>query len=218
MNTTCSQSHGGRDRMIKETAKKYVNITREAFELFKSYCEECQKKRKRPVRKGVVVRPILTDGFSFHGQVDLFDMQSMAQGSYKWIMVYQDHLTKLCVLRPLSSKRAAEVAHHLMTYFSCSELRTYYRVIMVREYTAEMISELKIIWPNLSSFMESLDIHRAKDPWKEQTVERAKTCWLHGWETKTPLMEHWNQVCPVPEEFQFPMQYSQIILCSHVWM
>ncbi|XP_037779084.1 KRAB-A domain-containing protein 2-like [Penaeus monodon] len=110
-------SHGGRDRMIKETAKKYANISREALELFISYCEECQKKRKRPVTKGVVVQPILTDGFSSRGQVDLNDMQSMAQGSYKWIMVYQDHLTKFCVLRPLSSKRAAEVAHHLTDIF-----------------------------------------------------------------------------------------------------
>jgi len=36
--------HGGRDRMTKEINKKYANITREALELFKSFCEECQKK------------------------------------------------------------------------------------------------------------------------------------------------------------------------------
>ncbi|XP_066952250.1 SCAN domain-containing protein 3-like [Macrobrachium rosenbergii] len=46
-------------------------------------------------------------------QVDLVDMQAMKQGNYKWIMVYQDHLTKFCVLRPLTSKRAAEVAYQL---------------------------------------------------------------------------------------------------------
>jgi len=51
--------HGGRDRMTKEINKKYANITREALELFKSICEESQKKRKRPRTKGVVVRPIL---------------------------------------------------------------------------------------------------------------------------------------------------------------
>ena len=39
------------------------------------------------------------------GQVDLIDMQSMAHMNYKWIMVYEDHLTKSCVYRPLTSGR-----------------------------------------------------------------------------------------------------------------
>ena len=67
--------------------------------------------------KGVVVRPILSKDFSSRGQVDLIDMQSMAHMGYKWIMVYQDHLTKFCVLRSLTSKRAAEVAYQLMDVF-----------------------------------------------------------------------------------------------------
>ena len=37
--------HGDRDRMVKEISKKYVNVTRDAIELFKSYCYECQKKQ-----------------------------------------------------------------------------------------------------------------------------------------------------------------------------
>ena len=34
--------HGGRDRMAKESNKKYANITREALEIFKAFCLECQ--------------------------------------------------------------------------------------------------------------------------------------------------------------------------------
>jgi len=60
--------------------------------------------------KGVVVRPILSKEFSSRGQVDLTDMQSWTTANYKWIMVYQDHLTKFCVLRALATTRAAEVA------------------------------------------------------------------------------------------------------------
>ncbi|KAK6195703.1 hypothetical protein SNE40_001075 [Patella caerulea] len=71
--------HGGRDRMAKEVNKKYANITREALEILKSYCQECQKKRKRPKTKGVVVCPILTKEFASRAQIDLIDMQSMAQ-------------------------------------------------------------------------------------------------------------------------------------------
>ena len=51
--------HGGPDRMQKQLQKKYANITKNALELYKSFCEECQKKRKRPMTKGVVLRPIL---------------------------------------------------------------------------------------------------------------------------------------------------------------
>jgi len=44
-------------------------------------------------------------------------MQSMPNGLHKWIMVYQDHLTKYCILRPLSTKRTAEIAYQLMDIF-----------------------------------------------------------------------------------------------------
>ncbi|XP_068229392.1 KRAB-A domain-containing protein 2-like [Palaemon carinicauda] len=113
-----STGHGGRDRMLKELQKKYANIQTKAVELFKSLCQECQKKQKRPMTKGVVVRPILIKKFSSRGQVDLIDMQSMPSGSNKkWIMVYQDLLMKFCLLRALTSRRAAEVAFHLLDIF-----------------------------------------------------------------------------------------------------
>lgn len=53
--------HGGRDRMVKEIGKNYVNATRDAIELFKSYCYDCQKTHKRPQTKGVVLHSILTN-------------------------------------------------------------------------------------------------------------------------------------------------------------
>jgi transposase InsO family protein len=131
-------------------------------------CIDCQRKRVRPMTKGVVVRPILSKEFSARGQVDPIDMQSLPHGSFKWIMVYQNHLTKwpraensldkiggtitpfvigrtrvrwqsrhidlnssiesrimvyqnhltkFVVIRPLTPKRAAEVAYQLMDIF-----------------------------------------------------------------------------------------------------
>ena len=105
--------HGGRDKMTRSLTN-YENITRESIELYKSLCDECQKKRKRPTTKGVVVRPILSKDFLSRDQVDLIDMQSMSYQSNKWILVNQDHLTKYCVLRHLTSKRAAGVAYQLI--------------------------------------------------------------------------------------------------------
>ncbi|KAK6178643.1 hypothetical protein SNE40_011172 [Patella caerulea] len=160
--------HGGRDRMAKEVNKKYANITREALEIFKSYCQECQKKRKRPKTKGVVVRPILTKEFASRAQVDLIDMQSMAQNSFKWIMVYQDHLTKFVILRALTSKRAAEVAHNLLDIFLLVGAPSILQSDNGSEFTAEVISELKLVWPRL------VMVHgKPRHPQSQGSVERA---------------------------------------------
>ena len=53
------------------------------------------------------------------GQVDLIDMQSCKDGEFKFIMNYQDYLTKFVVLRALKSKTAAEVWDNLIDIF-CS--------------------------------------------------------------------------------------------------
>ena len=103
--------HGGRDRMYKYVSKTYANITAWVLETFKSFCLECQKKKNRPTAMGIVVRPILSEDFNTRGQVDIIDYQTNEACGYKYIMVYQDHLTKFCVLRPLISKHAAEVAY-----------------------------------------------------------------------------------------------------------
>ena len=50
---------GGCDKIMK-VLKKYANVTREAVELYKSLCIECEKKRKHIMTNGVVVRPILS--------------------------------------------------------------------------------------------------------------------------------------------------------------
>ncbi|XP_070206199.1 KRAB-A domain-containing protein 2-like [Littorina saxatilis] len=163
-----STGHGGRDRMIKETQRKYANISTKSLELFKSLCEECQKKRKRPMTKGVVVRPIISKEFASRGQVDLVDMQSMPSNGYKWIMVYQDHLTKFCVLRPIRSKRAVEVAAQLLDIFLVIGAPAILQSDNGTEFTANIISELKDFWPTL------VLVHgKPRHPQSQGSVERA---------------------------------------------
>ena len=141
--------HGVRDKMVRELTKKYANITHDAISIYKSVCIECQRKRKRPTTKGTVVRPNLSKNFGSRSQVDLADMQAMKQGNYKWIMVYQDHLTKFCVLRPLTSKRAAEVAYQLLDIFLLLGAPEILQSDNGSEFTACVITELKLLWPDL---------------------------------------------------------------------
>lgn len=90
--------HGGRDKMVKHLSR-YANIARATVELFNSLCVQCQLKRKRCATKGVTVKQILSKDYGSGAQLDLVNMQSCAGVKYKWIMVYQDHLTKYCILR-----------------------------------------------------------------------------------------------------------------------
>ena len=159
--------HGGRDKMQKELNKKYVNITREVLGLYKSLCTECMKKRKRITTKGVVVRPILANDFGSRGQVDLIDMQSMPKGQYKWIMVYLDHLSKFCILRPLSSKRAAEVAFQLLDIFLLIGAPHVLQSDNGSEFTAAVLNEIMQLWPDLKM------VHgKARHPQSQGSVER----------------------------------------------
>ncbi|XP_068233424.1 KRAB-A domain-containing protein 2-like [Palaemon carinicauda] len=158
--------HGGRDKMVKELLK-YANITRDIRELFKSLCVQCQKKRKRCATKGVTVKPILSKDYGSRSQVDLVDMQSCTKGKYKWIMVYQDHLTKYCILRPSTSKRAAEVAFQLNDTFLMFGSPQILQSDNGSEFTALIISELKLLWPDL------LIVHgKPRHPQSQGSVER----------------------------------------------
>ncbi|XP_041367023.1 KRAB-A domain-containing protein 2-like [Gigantopelta aegis] len=159
---------GGRDKMIKEINKKYANITQDAITLFKSKCIECQRKRKRTTTKGIVVKPILSKDFSSRAQVDLIDMQSMCHGQHKWIMVYQDHLTKFCILRPLTSKRASEVAYQLLDIYLLLGAPSILQSDNGSEFTAQVITELKQMWPDL------VIVHgKPRHPQSQGSVERA---------------------------------------------
>ena len=102
--------HGGRNRVIKETKTKNKNITAESIMLYLSLCVPYLKKSKVP-RKGLVIKLIIFSEMNSRAQVDLTDMQSQPDGDLKWILVYQDHLTKFVQLRPVMSKRAPEIAY-----------------------------------------------------------------------------------------------------------
>ena len=60
--------------MIKATQRKYANISTNALELFKSMFEEYQKKGKRPMAKGVVICPVLSNESASREQADLVDV------------------------------------------------------------------------------------------------------------------------------------------------
>ena len=85
--------------------------------LFLELCLICEKKRNLP-KRGLVVKPLLYKEANKRAQIDLIDLQTCADGDFKFILNYQDHLPKFCALKALRTKRAAEVAYNLLDIFS----------------------------------------------------------------------------------------------------
>ena len=84
------------------------------------------------------------------------------------MFVYQDHLTKFVIFRALTSKRAAEVAHHLLDISLLIGAPSIPQSDNGSEFTAEVISELKIVWPRL------VMVHgKPRHPQSQGSVERA---------------------------------------------
>lgn len=140
--------HGGRDRMLAETSKKFANVTKEMICLFLSMCVVCQQKKTKR-KRGLVSKPILHSEMNSRCQVDLIDFQTQPDGKFKFIMVYQDHLTKFILLRPLESKRAEEVAYHLNDIFLTFGAPCILQSDNGREFVNRVILEMTSLWPEL---------------------------------------------------------------------
>ncbi|XP_068129756.1 SCAN domain-containing protein 3-like [Hyperolius riggenbachi] len=140
--------HGGRTRMEKEVHLKYKNITKAAIKLYLDLCKPCQTKLSNP-KKGLVSKPLLFNELNSRCQVDLIDMQSNPDRQYKFILNYQDHLTKFILLRPLKSKTAAEVAYQLLDIFTIIGAPSVLQSDNGKEFVSHVINELKSMWPEL---------------------------------------------------------------------
>lgn len=49
---------------------------------------------------------MIFNDFNSRCQIDLIDFQSQPDSGFKFICVYQDHMTKFCILRALKCKWA----------------------------------------------------------------------------------------------------------------
>ncbi|XP_055931980.1 KRAB-A domain-containing protein 2-like [Argiope bruennichi] len=113
-------------------------------------------------------------------QLDLIDLQSQADNEFKFIMVYQDHLTKSVLLRPLQSKRAKEVALQVLHIFLIFEAPCILQSDNGREFVNSVIEQLRTYWPELKSLhgkprhsQSQGSVERAN-----QDVENMLTSWM----------------------------------------
>ena len=159
--------HGGRDRMEREIRKKFKNVSRATIQAFIAGCVNCEKKKSNK-RKGLVVKPIVHANMNSRAQLDLIDMQSDPDGDYRFIFVYQDHLTKFVVLKPLRNKTANEVAVHLLDVFTLFGAPCILQTDNGREFKNAVVESVQQLWPELKI------VHgKARHSQSQGSVERA---------------------------------------------
>ena len=82
-------------------------------------------------------------------QIDLIDLQSNPDGVFKFILVYQDHLTKFCIFRPLQFKTAVEAAKQVLDIFCIFGAPSIIQSGKGREFANFVIEELSFMWKGL---------------------------------------------------------------------
>ena len=100
----------------KRPSKEYHAVTEKACNLFLHGFEECNLQKPKKSDKFLVVKPISSTRFLSRCQLDLIGFRDMSEEHNrlecdipsKWLLVYQDHLTKNVVLRTLKHKSADE--------------------------------------------------------------------------------------------------------------
>ena len=187
--THVSIEHGRRDQIIKELGNKYKNITRNDIETFLNFCEPCKQKQKGS-KKGVVVKPIISSDFNSRCQVDLIDFQSHPDGKFKFIMVYQDHLTKFVVLKPLEFNRDEEVAYNIIDIFTLLGASNILQSDNGREFSNQIVSNLRNMWPELK-IVHGKPRHSQSQGSVEranQDIENMLTTWMQDEKNR-----HWSQ-------------------------
>jgi len=76
-------------------------------------------------------------------------MQSEPDEYYRFIMNYQDHLTKFTILRPLKIKTAEEVAYQLMDIFYMFGAPFILQSDNGRKFANKIIQNLADMWPGM---------------------------------------------------------------------
>ena len=79
----------------------------------------------------------------------LIDFQSQPDRDFKFVMVYQDHLTKFVVLRALKTKTSEEVAYNLVDIFMLFGAPSILQSDNGREFSNKIVNNLKEYWPSL---------------------------------------------------------------------
>ena len=105
--------------LFVELKKQYTGFSSDIVLGFLRSYNECQLHKCKKSLKSTVTNPLHSQDFASRVQVDLIDMQTTSDVNrpYNFLLVYQDHMTKFGVLRPIERKTPEEVVNQLFDIF-----------------------------------------------------------------------------------------------------
>ena len=159
--------HAGQNKLHQVCKGSWETATEDLVNWYVERCEICQAKLRQLTRP-IVVKPVRSHRPGGRGQVDLMDYQAIAYNSYRWVLHYQDHFSKLSMIRPLSNKQAISVARELLDIFCIIGAPAILQSDNGREFTADVIRSIALLWPDMK-----IVNGKARHPQSQGTVERA---------------------------------------------
>ncbi|GFW08317.1 KRAB-A domain-containing protein 2 [Trichonephila clavipes] len=149
--------------------------------------------KRSALKKGIVVKPMISSELNSRCQVDLIDLQSNRDSEYKFMMVYQDHLTKFVQLRSLKTKRAEEVAYHILSIFLTFSAPAILQSDNGREFSNQVIFEICAMWKD-----DKIVHEKPRHSQKQGSIERAKQDiqnMLNAWMNDNDINK-WSECLP----------------------
>ncbi|KRY44488.1 KRAB-A domain-containing protein 2 [Trichinella britovi] len=131
------------------------------------FVKNAREKRARKLPKSLVVKPLVSTNLLSRAQVDLINFQTMSDGDFEYIMINLNHIKEFCILNPLKSKRAEELASILLEIFLTFSAPSILQSDNSWEFSYVIIAELKTCWPELK-----LVTGRPRHPQSQGAVER----------------------------------------------
>ena len=168
----------GRDRLFSVLKQQYCGFSKEVIQVYLKSCNECQLQKCKKTVKSTVTRPIRTSDFASRGQVDLIDLQTTDEVNipFNFLMVYQDHINKVIVLRPLRHKSAQEVVDNLVEIFCLLGAPHILQSDNGREFKNAILAEMvREKWPDCKIIHGKPDALNHKDLLKE-SIEKLRRC------------------------------------------
>ncbi|EFA09663.1 KRAB-A domain-containing protein 2 [Tribolium castaneum] len=136
-------NHGNCDEMLQYLNHSYKNITYKDVSIFLSFCQDCDDKAALD-EKDLIEK---YSHFNTVCQIELIDFESCPDHDYKFVMIYQELLTKFVLLKPLNSYESEEVAENLINIFGTLGPPIYLKSNVGGDFVEGIIDRLKVLWP-----------------------------------------------------------------------
>ena len=166
--------HPGIKKTFVEVRKMVENIKINHVKTYLSLCYYCtyvknKNQRDKNTLLGLGKKSIISHSFNSRAQVDLIDIRCLKMKEWRYVLNYQDNLTKFCHLKPLTDKKNSLVISSLAEIFNLFGAPKILQSDNGGEFRGkEFVNYFRRFWPDVR-LIRSSPYH----PQSQGSVERA---------------------------------------------